>query len=159
MVHEIPGVDLAVLMEWMDQLSLGDGPLTGVELITGGTQNILLRFGRADRTYVLRRPPVNKRANSDETMRREARVLAALSGSAVPHPGLIAAEPDPEVLGAAFYLTSSLYISGRFNFGLTDITDDSVDRDLSQTDAAGKAVFRKKFDRSTGFQASIGFSF
>ena len=104
MVHEIPGVDLAVLLAWMDQMSLGDGPLTGVELITGGTQNILLRFSRADRTYVLRRPPVNKRTNSDETMRREARVLAALSGSAVPHPGLIAAEPDPEALGAAFYL-------------------------------------------------------
>jgi aminoglycoside phosphotransferase (APT) family kinase protein len=31
-------------------------------------------------------------------------VLAALSGTDVPHPGLIAAEPDVEVLGAAFYL-------------------------------------------------------
>ena len=65
---------------------------------------MLLRFTRAGRTFVLRRPPVHKRANSDETMRREARVLAALAGSDVPHPGLIAAEPDPEVMGAAFYL-------------------------------------------------------
>jgi len=88
----------------MDRGGLGDGPISEPELITGGTQNILLRFVRSDRTYVLRRPPVNKRANSDETMRREARALAALAGSAVPHPGLIAAEPDPEVLGAAFYL-------------------------------------------------------
>jgi aminoglycoside phosphotransferase (APT) family kinase protein len=53
---------------------------------------------------VLRRPPLHKRGNSDETMRREARVLGALAGSAVPHPGLIAAEPDTEVLDAAFYL-------------------------------------------------------
>jgi aminoglycoside phosphotransferase (APT) family kinase protein len=37
-------------------------------------------------------------------MRREARVLSALSGHAVPHPAVIAAEPDPDVLGAAFYL-------------------------------------------------------
>jgi aminoglycoside phosphotransferase (APT) family kinase protein len=37
-------------------------------------------------------------------MRREARVLGALAGSAVPHPGLIAACPDEELLGAAFYL-------------------------------------------------------
>ena len=101
---EIPGVDLAVLRAWMDDQSLGDGPLGDAELIAGGTQNILVRFSRADRSYVLRRPPVNKRANSDETMRREARVLAALANSVVPHPGLIASEPDPEMLGAAFYL-------------------------------------------------------
>lgn len=100
----IPGVDLEVLARWMDGHRLGEGALTEVQLIAGGTQNVLLRFTRLGRSYVLRRPPVHKRANSDETMRREARVLAALAGSAVPHPGLVAAEPDPEVLGAAFYL-------------------------------------------------------
>lgn len=88
----------------MDGRGLGTGPIEGAELIAGGTQNILLRFSRGERTYVFRRPPPHKRANSDETMRREARVLAALAGSDVPHPGLIAAEPDVEVIGAAFYL-------------------------------------------------------
>jgi len=105
---EIPGVDLLVLRDWMDALSLGDGSLDDAELITGGTQNILLRFTRAERAYVLRRPPVNKRANSDETMRRESRALTALADSDVPHPALIAAEPDPDVLGAAFYLMQSV---------------------------------------------------
>lgn len=102
--EQVDGVDLDVLQRWMDTKGLGDGGLTEVNLITGGTQNILLRFERAGRQYVLRRPPVHKRSNSDETMRREARVLAAIAGTAVPHPGLIAAEPDPEVLGASFYL-------------------------------------------------------
>jgi len=88
----------------MDGEGLGAGPLEDVETIAGGTQNILLRFRRDGREYVFRRPPPFKRANSDETMRREARVLAALAGSDVPHPGLIAAEPDESVLGAAFYL-------------------------------------------------------
>jgi aminoglycoside phosphotransferase (APT) family kinase protein len=37
-------------------------------------------------------------------MRREARVLAALKGTPVRHPGLIAACPGEDVLGAAFYL-------------------------------------------------------
>lgn len=101
---EIPGVDLDVLSRWMDQRGLGEGPLHAPTLIAGGTQNVLLRFERAGREYVLRRPPVHKRANSDETMRREARVLAAIAGTAVPHPGLIAAEPDPDVMGACFYL-------------------------------------------------------
>ncbi len=104
MTTDIPGVDIEVLRRWMDGRGLGDGTLDDVGLIAGGTQNVLLRFTRSGRTYVLRRPPVHKRANSDETMRREARVLAAIAGTPVPHPGLIAAEPDPEVLGAAFYL-------------------------------------------------------
>jgi aminoglycoside phosphotransferase (APT) family kinase protein len=63
-----------------------------------------MRFTRGTRSFVFRRPPPHKRANSDETMRREARVLAALKGSDVPHPALIAACPDESYLGAAFYL-------------------------------------------------------
>jgi len=97
-------VDLDRLAEWMDGVDLPSGPLTGVERLAGGTQNILLRFERGGERYVLRRPPLNKRDNSDETMRREARVLAALAGSDVPHPRLIAACGDVDVLGAAFYL-------------------------------------------------------
>ncbi|WP_408587515.1 phosphotransferase family protein [Novosphingobium sp.] len=100
----IPGVDMTTLAGWMDQQGLGSGPLEGVTSLAGGTQNILLRFTRAGRTYVLRRPPPHLRANSNETMRREARVLAALADSDVPHPGLIAACADDSVLGAAFYL-------------------------------------------------------
>ena len=97
-------VDLDRVRTWMDEQGLGRGPLLDVELIGGGTQNVLLRFGRDDRQYVLRRPPEHKRANSDETMRREARVLGALTGTDVPHPDLIAACGDVEVIGAAFYL-------------------------------------------------------
>jgi aminoglycoside phosphotransferase (APT) family kinase protein len=104
-----PGsVDLEQLARWMDARGLGNGPIEAVEHIFGGTQNVLLRFRRADRTYVLRRPPPHKRANSDETMRREARVLSALAGSDVPHPGLIAACGNVDVLGAAFYLMEAV---------------------------------------------------
>jgi aminoglycoside phosphotransferase (APT) family kinase protein len=101
---DVPGVDLEALRGWMDDQGLGHGPLEAVEQLAGGTQNVLVRFRRAGRDHVLRRPPLHKRANSDETMRREARVLAALAGSDVPHPGLIAACPTTDVLGAAFYL-------------------------------------------------------
>jgi aminoglycoside phosphotransferase (APT) family kinase protein len=97
-------VDLEKLGEWMDEAGLPGGPIESPELLGGGTQNILLRFRRGGRDFVLRRPPLHKRKNSDETMRREARVLAALRGSDVPHPPLIAACPDTGVLGAAFYL-------------------------------------------------------
>jgi aminoglycoside phosphotransferase (APT) family kinase protein len=97
-------VDLAALAAWMDTQRLGGGPITDAVLLAGGTQNILLKFTRSGRAYVLRRPPPVLRANSNETMRREARMLAALKDTNVPHPGLIAACPDETVLGAAFYL-------------------------------------------------------
>jgi aminoglycoside phosphotransferase (APT) family kinase protein len=98
------GVDLAALTAWMDAKGLGSGALDGAERLAGGTQNILLRFRRSRRSYILRRPPPVLRANSNETMRREARALAALAGTDVPHPALIAACPEEDVLGASFYL-------------------------------------------------------
>jgi aminoglycoside phosphotransferase (APT) family kinase protein len=98
------GVDLERLGAWMDDQGLPGGAITHVEPLTGGTQNILLRFDRGGSGYVLRRPPLHKRANSDDAMRREARVLAALAGTAVPHPRLLGACDDVEVLGAAFFL-------------------------------------------------------
>lgn len=97
-------IDLDALAAWMDTQSLGRGPIENVERLGGGTQNILLRFERSGTAYVLRHPPPHKRRNSDETMRREARVLAALAHTDVPHPRFIAGCPDVDVLGSAFYL-------------------------------------------------------
>jgi aminoglycoside phosphotransferase (APT) family kinase protein len=101
--------DPAAIAEWMDSYggarALGDGPLENVTEIGGGTQNILLRFERSGRTYVLRRGPRHLRPISNKVILRETRVLAALAGSDVPHPHLIAVCDDPEVLGdAVFYL-------------------------------------------------------
>lgn len=97
-------VDLAKLSAWMDTQGLGSGPLDDVTPLSGGTQNILMRFVRDGRPYVLRRPPLHLRDNSNKTMRREARMLGALAGTDVPHPALIAACEDETVLGAVFYL-------------------------------------------------------
>lgn len=97
-------IDLDRLASWMDQHGLGTGPITQTERLGGGTQNILLRFTRAGTDYVLRRPPPVPRPESNDIMRREMRVLAALAGTEVPHPRFIAGCPDEAVLGAAFYL-------------------------------------------------------
>jgi aminoglycoside phosphotransferase (APT) family kinase protein len=88
----------------MDREQLGSGPIEVAGSIGGGSQNILVRFSRAGRNYVLRRPPLHQRDNSNETMRREARLLKALARTRVPHPRLIADCGDESVLGAAFYL-------------------------------------------------------
>ena len=84
-------VDLDRLAAWMDACGLEAGPIEEAARPAGGTQNILIRFRRGERWFMLRRPPLSPRMNGSETMRREARVLAALADTEVPHPALIAA--------------------------------------------------------------------
>lgn len=103
-IVDVDLVDLERLAGWMDAQQLPRGPIEDATLLAGGTQNILLRFSRGGRQCVLRRPPRHLRKNSNETMRREARVLGALATTDVPHPRLIAACPETDVIGAAFYL-------------------------------------------------------
>jgi aminoglycoside phosphotransferase (APT) family kinase protein len=98
-------VDLTAVAQWMSEQGLGEGPLEDVAGVTGGTQNVMLRFTRSSRPYVLRRGPRHLRARSNSVILRETKVLAALSDSDVPHPHLIATCDDPSVLGdAVFYL-------------------------------------------------------
>ena len=97
-------VDLPRLAQWMTAQGIDGDEVQDVVPLTGGTQNILLRFRFGNRHYVLRRPPGHSVANGSETMRREARILGALAGTDVPHPALLAACADEDVLGAAFYL-------------------------------------------------------
>ncbi|SRX93064.1 aminoglycoside phosphotransferase [Thermomonospora curvata DSM] [Mycobacterium shimoidei] len=97
--------NLDAVAGWMSQQGLGEGPLEDVTELSGGTQNIMLRFTRSGRSYVLRRGPQFLRPRSNTVILRETRVLAALAGSDVPHPRLIARCEDPSVLGdAVFYL-------------------------------------------------------
>jgi aminoglycoside phosphotransferase (APT) family kinase protein len=89
----------------MDREGLGAGSLEAIEYLAGGTQNIVARFRRGDTWYVLRRGPLHLRPGTNDVMRREMRVLAALAGTDVPHPRIVATSPDGEALGgAAFYL-------------------------------------------------------
>jgi aminoglycoside phosphotransferase (APT) family kinase protein len=100
-------VDVDALAAWMDAQGLPGGPLTGSRALSGGTQNLLMRFTRDGRDYVLRRGPRHLRRASNDVMRREARVLQALAGQDVPHPAFVAGpgEPDAGVAGdAVFYL-------------------------------------------------------
>jgi aminoglycoside phosphotransferase (APT) family kinase protein len=100
-------VDLEALAAWMDDQGLPAGPITEARTLPGGTQNLLMRFTRGGRGFVLRRGPRHLRRASNSVMRREARVLQALAGSDVPHPAFVAGpgEPDTGVAGdAVFYL-------------------------------------------------------
>lgn len=132
------------LLAWLDRHEVGTGPIADVSLLAGGTQNRLYRFRRGDDEFVLRRPPEHKRGNSDETMRRESRLLAALAGTDVPHPRLIAAEPDESVIGDAFYVMS--VIDGfNPNVEVPDLHQDSLDvqREMGEAMIDGIAALSK----------------
>ena len=60
------GIDIERLGHWMADQGLGAGPIEDPVLLGGGTQNLLLHFRRGERDFVLRRPPLNLRANSNE---------------------------------------------------------------------------------------------
>lgn len=111
----LDAIDFAKLARWMQTQGLTDGEVSGQTLLAGGTQNLIVRFACAGREFVLRKAAGTAYANGNETMRREARVLAALANTSVPHARLIAACPDDEVLGGAFYLMEP--IDG-FNVGI-----------------------------------------
>ncbi|MFQ5512935.1 MAG: phosphotransferase family protein [Myxococcota bacterium] len=94
------------LARWMDAQGLpGAGePVRDVSQLSGGAANVIFRLRRGPHEMVLRRPPRHPRPNSNRTMLREARVLAALRDTPVPHPRLIACCEDPDLIGATFYL-------------------------------------------------------
>ncbi len=102
-------IDWSGLNAWIAGRQLpGAGPVTAARKLTGGVQNNVFLLERGGESLVLRRPSKHLRANSNETMLREARILDALAGSAVPHPTVYAVCDDPRVIGACFYLMSRL---------------------------------------------------
>jgi len=102
-------LDVERLNDWIETTDApGQGPVAVIRKLEGGSQNNIFLLRRGEVDMVLRRPPAHLRANSNETMVREARVLAALAGSSVPHPELYSACPDTDVIGASFYLMAPI---------------------------------------------------
>jgi len=97
--------DPARLSEWLDAHipALGNGRLA-TRKIHGGTSNVILSLDRGGETMILRRPPATPPPGSEKSIMREARVLTALRTTDVPHPYCHGSCPDPEVIGAPFYV-------------------------------------------------------
>ena len=102
-------IDWPRLNDWIAAHDVpGTGEVTAARKLAGGVQNNVFLLERGGVSLVLRRPSKHLRANSNETMLREARILKALAGSAVPRPGVFAVCEDPSVIGACFYLMTPL---------------------------------------------------
>ena len=99
------GIDLDAVSQWMDTQDLPPGEIQSAVALGGGTQNVLVRFERGGRSFIVRRGPRHLRPKSNHAIAREMRVLQALAGTDVAHPAFIAGCTDTAVLGdAVFYL-------------------------------------------------------
>jgi aminoglycoside phosphotransferase (APT) family kinase protein len=104
----IADVDLVVaparLAAWLGAQGLTDGGPVRVEQLSGGSSNLTFRVRTGARDWVLRRPPATGVLPTAHDMLREHRIQAALAGTAVPVPRMVAACGDAAVIGAPFYL-------------------------------------------------------
>ncbi len=99
-----PGVDLGRLQVWFASHVAGFEPVEAVQ-IAGGHSNItVLLTGVDGRHLVLRRPPLHSVLATAHDMGREYRLISALGPTPVPVPLAIASCPDPDVIGAPFYV-------------------------------------------------------
>ncbi|MET0240724.1 MAG: phosphotransferase family protein [Sphingobium sp.] len=97
------------LNDWiMASAAPGTGPVTAVSRLAGGLSSAVFLVERGDDRFVLRRPSKRITPRSNATMLREARILRALEGSAVPHPACYDVCDDESVTGASFYLMAPL---------------------------------------------------
>src|SRR5262249_46869598 len=98
-------VDEERLARWMDEWKLpAAGERLTARFVSGGASNEIFEIRRGAARMALRRPPRLVPEGRNETMLREARVLAALRDSDVPHARLLGVCEDTSVLGACFYV-------------------------------------------------------
>jgi aminoglycoside phosphotransferase (APT) family kinase protein len=108
-MSDLPGLDLARFTTWFDGACPGEigGPLTG-RLIAGGRSNLTYEVTDGTRSWVVRRPPLGHVLATAHDMGREYRVISALRDTSVPVPLTYALCTDPDVIGAPFYVMSSV---------------------------------------------------
>ncbi len=61
--------------------------------------------------------------------------------------------------GLSYFLSSSLYLSARVQYGLADITNNSADIQKASTAPDKSLIYRNDNDKNFVIQASVGFSF
>ena len=104
-----PRLDEAALGRWLDSAGApGDGEIPQLEPLSGGSQNALYRVAGRGAPMVLRMPGARADAARLDGLRREIRLVRALSGTDVPHAALIAADDAGDVLGQPCYVMAEV---------------------------------------------------
>jgi hypothetical protein len=61
--------------------------------------------------------------------------------------------------GISFYISQALYITGRVQYGLSDLTNNDADLSKSKVENNKDLIYRDDKDQNFTIQASVGFSF
>jgi aminoglycoside phosphotransferase (APT) family kinase protein len=104
-------LDPGAVTAWMRHAVPGAQPIESAEKIQGGQSNPTYILHASDARYVLRRKPGGVLLKSAHAVEREYRVQAALAGTDVPVPRMLALCEDVEVIGSAFYVME--HVEGR----------------------------------------------
>jgi aminoglycoside phosphotransferase (APT) family kinase protein len=97
-------IDAQQLERWLLANVVGfAGPLT-IEQFKGGQSNPTYRLTTPAARYVLRKKPPGPLLKGAHDVLREARVMRALAGSAVPVPPVAGVCDDDSVIGSAFFV-------------------------------------------------------
>lgn len=103
-------LDVVRLQSWFDEnVSTSQGTISVTE-VKGGSSNLMYRIDQGGASYVLRRPPRARYDPTSHNVAREIQLFRALAQTNVPHPRLMGACADPEVIGAPFILMA--YVDG-----------------------------------------------
>jgi aminoglycoside phosphotransferase (APT) family kinase protein len=103
--HTAAAFDVARFTEWLGQVT-GEPAAVRVTPMSGGGSCEMFRVERLGRFWVVRRAPLRSVSDTAHHVVREARVIEALAGTAVPVPTILAIGDDPDVLGAPFFVMS-----------------------------------------------------
>jgi aminoglycoside phosphotransferase (APT) family kinase protein len=113
------GIDFGSLAPYLRVSGLSDARSLDATLIGGGRSNLTYLLCADDTEWVLRRPPLGHTLATAHDVSREYRVMAALSGTDVPVPGMVHLCSDPGVIGAPFFLMER--IQGTVLHALADV--------------------------------------
>ena len=102
----------ARLARWLSrEAGIPLAPPISAALLAGGRSNLTYQLtDSAGASWVLRRPPLSGVISSAHDVLREHRIMAALAGSSVPVPAMVAACPDESVIGSPFFVMQ--YVDG-----------------------------------------------
>jgi len=104
-----PGLPLDQLLPWFKENVAVVDELTA-EVVGHGRSNITYRVAAADKSWVVRRPPLSHVQATAHDMGREFRILTALAPTGFPAPKPYALCNDAEVIGSQFYVME--YVDG-----------------------------------------------
>jgi aminoglycoside phosphotransferase (APT) family kinase protein len=104
-VAEFPPDELAQLAKFLAAAGICDGPLTA-RPVGDGHSNLTFLVSDGQRPVVVRRPPPPPLPPGAHDVLREATLIRALAGSAVPVPQVLATAAAGQVIDAPFFVMS-----------------------------------------------------